>query len=326
VKILTNLKKTISRRQFIGMSCLGAAATGGWWVSGSNRFAARFIRDRFTETGKSVNAAPLRPDPAAWNSNAITVSWLGHATALINFYGFTILTDPALFNRIGANIGIGTLGPKRLVAPALTPKELPKLDLVLLSHAHMDHFDFPTLNALPSSAPVVTAKSTADLFGGTQFKQVNELRWGQSTRIDSPVGSLNIQAFQVNHWGARWRRDTYRGYNGYILEREGRKIIFGGDTAYCSGFADLRSKGPFDIAIMPIGSYAPWTCSHCTPEQALWMANAAHAKYLVPIHHRTFKLGKEGPVEPLERLQVALQSEPERIAIRDIGGTFTLAA
>lgn len=124
--------------------------------------------------------------------------------------------------------------------------------------------------------------------------------------------------------GARWRRDTYRGYNGYVIEREGKKILFGGDTAFSDSFAELRDKGPFEIAIMPIGAYRPWICSHCTPEQAVAMANAAGAKYFVPIHHRTFHLGREGPIEPFERLRTALCHEPERIALGEIGETFSV--
>jgi L-ascorbate metabolism protein UlaG (beta-lactamase superfamily) len=319
------LNNKLSRRHFLGLSCLGAAASGAWWVTRSNQFAARTIRNQISETGRAITPAPHQPNPAKWNSNRITVSWLGHSTVLINFFGFNILTDPVLGDRIGAHIGIGTIGPKRLVAPALTPAQLPKIDLVLLSHAHMDHLDFGTIKALRHASPLVTAHATTDLFAGTQFSAVKELRWGQSTQVENENGSLKVQAFEVNHWGARWRRDSYRGYNGYILEREGRKILFGGDTAYCSSFADLRSKGPFDVAIMPIGAYAPWTCSHCTPEQAVWMANAARSQYFVPIHHRTFRLGKEGPVQPFERLQAALSSEPDRIAIREIGQTFTMA-
>ena len=87
-------------------------------------------------------------------------------------------------------------------------------------------------------------------------------------------------------------------------------------------FRPLRKKGPFDLAIMPIGSYKPWVHSHCTPEQAVTMANQAGAEYFLPIHHKTFVLGKEGPTEPMQRLEAAL--ERDRIALRDIGQTFRL--
>ena len=93
----------------------------------------------------------------------MTLAWLGHATVLLNFYGVTILTDPALFPRIGIRLPGFTIGPKRLTAPALTVHELPKIDIVLLSHAHFDHFDLRTLHRFDNSTMVVTAPRTRDL-------------------------------------------------------------------------------------------------------------------------------------------------------------------
>ena len=150
------------------------------------------------------------------------------------------------------------MGPKRLIAPALTVEQLPKIDLVLLSHAHFDHFDMPTLKALPAGSKAVTAKNTGDLLAGTSLKGATELAWGEKASIKTAHGEVDVEAFEVKHWGARWRRDTYRGYNGYMLSREGKKIIFGGDTANTDSFRPLRSKGPFEVAIMPIGSYKPF--------------------------------------------------------------------
>jgi L-ascorbate metabolism protein UlaG (beta-lactamase superfamily) len=134
---------------------------------------------------------------------------------------------------------------------------------------------------------------------------------------------VEVEAYEVKHWGARWRHDSYRGYNGYILSREGKKIIFGGDTAWSESFRSLRGKGPFDLAIMPIGAYHPWIQSHCTPEEAVRMANDAGAKHFLPVHFKTFAFGREGVAEPMERLQAAI--EPERIGWQDIGQTFSMS-
>jgi L-ascorbate metabolism protein UlaG (beta-lactamase superfamily) len=261
------------------------------------------------------------PSPQSWDPNAITAAWLGHATVLIGFYGFNILTDPALFTRIGASTCAGTVGPKRLTAAALRPNQLPPVDLVLLSHAHMDHLDLATLRALPGRPQVVTAHDTQDLLAHTPFQRPAALRWGDRVRVSSPAGDAEIQAFEVKHWGARWRYDSYRGYNGYVICREGVKIIFGGDTAWTQSFRSLRRAGPYELAIMPIGAYEPWVCSHCTPEQAVRMVNDAGASYLLPMHFKTFAFGREGVAAPLTRLEAAL--EPERIGWREIGQTFT---
>jgi L-ascorbate metabolism protein UlaG (beta-lactamase superfamily) len=128
----------------------------------------------------------------------------------------------------------------------------------------------------------------------------------------------------VKHWGARKRRDMYRGYNGYLLKRNGRHIIFAGDTAMTDSFAGLRRYGEIDLAIMSIGAYNPWIRSHCTPEQAVEMADAAGARFIVPVHHQTFRLSFEPLREPIERFEAALGKTPGRIALREIGETFML--
>jgi len=120
------------------------------------------------------------------------------------------------------------------------------------------------------------------------------------------------------------QRDTCRGYNGYLFEREGRRVIFAGDTALTDSFGDLRERGRIDLAIMSIGAYNPWIRSHCTPEQAIEMANAAGAEFIMPVHHQTFRLSFEPFREPIERFENALRHQPERIALREIGETFVL--
>ena len=295
----------------------------GLWSGCSAPLGARAVRGFFAESCRPVLTPKLKPRPRFWDPNTITASWLGHSTVLIGFYGFNILTDPALFRRIGADTRLGTLGPKRLVAPALRPQELPPLDLVLLSHAHMDHMDLATLRALPSRPRCVTAHSTEDLLLGTKLSSPVALRWGEKTCVSTSNGDAEVTAFEVKHWGARWRHDKYRGYNGYVVGREGKKIIFGGDTAWTESFGSLRGAGPFEFAIMPIGAYEPWICSHCTPEQAVRMTNDAGAAYLLPIHFKTFAFGREGILEPLVRLDKVLESG--RLGWREVGETFVCA-
>ena len=139
-------------------------------------------------------------------------------------------------------------------------------------------------------------------------------------------GVLRVRAFPVRHWGARLQTDSYRGYNGYVLERNGHAIIFGGDSAMTDTFAALRQRRPFDLAIMAIGAYNPWIRAHSTPEEAVQMANAAGADHIMPVHHQTFRLSVEPFREPIERFEAALEHEPERIALRAIGETFRIPA
>ncbi|MGB8352903.1 MAG: MBL fold metallo-hydrolase [Chthoniobacteraceae bacterium] len=288
------------------------------------RLPWRIFRQLCADCTRNIEPAPHKPDPRQWKDDALTASWLGHSTVLINFYGVNILTDPVFGARVGIRIPPFTIGPKRYVHPALEIGELPRIDLVLLSHAHMDHFDLPSLRKLDRNCTVVTAKATADLLKGISFKKIIELDWDNTISVDSAAGEVKVTAFQVRHWGARMQHDDHRGFNGYLLERNGHRICITGDTAFTPLFKKLRTEKPIDLMLAPIGAYHPWVTSHCTPEEAIEMANMAGAKYLMPIHHQTFKLSWEPMTEPIQRFQKALQDEPHRIALTEIGQTFIL--
>src|SRR5262245_8896605 len=240
----------------------------------------------------SIPLAPHRPSPATWPDDRLTATWLGHATVLFNLLGSRILTDPVLESRIGIGRGRAKLGPRRLVQPALRPRELPQLDLLLLSHAHMDHTDLGTLRALPRDLPVVVQRGNRDLV--RRFRNVTELDWGQTVE----VAGLEVESFQVRHWGARMVTDKHRGYGGYLVRKAGRAVAFAGDTAYTNLLGRLRSRGPIDLAILPIGAYDPWIYNHASPEEAWRMFRELGADYLLPVHHSTFRLSREPIEEP----------------------------
>jgi L-ascorbate metabolism protein UlaG (beta-lactamase superfamily) len=288
------------------------------------RWVGHLWREWTIESWRAIAPAYAKPEPLKWNDAQVTAAWIGHATVLINFFGIKILTDPVLFPRIGIRLPGLTIGPKRLTAPALEFHELPKIDVVFLSHAHFDHFDLRTLHRFDKDTSVITAPKTADLLRWTRLRDITELRWGERKSVNTPAGAVTIGAFQVKHWGARTQRDIYRGYNGYLIERNGRRILFAGDTAMTDSFAKLPQRGGIDLAIMSIGAYNPWIHSHCTPEQAVEMATAAGAQFILPVHHQTFRLSFEPLREPIERFQVALRETPERIALREIGEAFVL--
>jgi len=229
-----------------------------------------------------------------------------------------------LFARIGIRLPFLTIGPKRLTEPALAFAELPPIDLILLSHAHFDHIDRRTLKLFPESTRVITASRTRDLLRGTKFCEVIELGWNESVLLTPRGRALEIRAFQPKHWGARLQYDVQRGYNSYVILRNNRRIIYGSDTANTDAFAKLNDGEPYDLAIMGIGAYDPWIWAHSTPEQAVAMADAAGADFIMPVHHQTFRLSVEPFREPIERFTRALAKSPERIALREIGQTFIL--
>jgi len=279
------------------------------------------IQQRKREQRFSTQPAKHRPEPATWRDNAVTLSWLGHATLLINFHGIRIITDPVFVESIGIRVlGVITVGPKRLVHCALTPAELPPLDLIVQSHAHLDHLDVRSWKQLPRRPAVVMAAKNSRHIRHLGFSNVTELHWGETTE----VAGVRVTAVEVRHWGERFPWSAWHGYNAYLLERNGTTILFGGDTAYTESICRACEGHKIDIAILPIGGYEPWIQSHASPEQAWEMAQRIRSDYLVPIHHQTFILSYEPPDEPLRRVLDAAGDQAERVVLREIGQTFVL--
>jgi L-ascorbate metabolism protein UlaG (beta-lactamase superfamily) len=286
-----------------------ASAPGIW--EGYNRQRRRVVQD-----------APFKPRPKLWPNAGLHAAWLGHSTVLLQLDGFTILTDPVLGEKCGVDMGPVTVGLKRLVRPAMAIEDLPPIDLILLSHAHFDHFDRRTLRLLQNrGTAVVTASLTSDLLRVRKFKSVHELGWGEKVR----VGPVTVRGIEVRHWGARVRTDAYRGYNGYLIEAAERRIVFGGDTAFTDSFRTIRSAKPVDLAILPVGAYNPWIHVHCNPEQAWKMAQDCRAEFVLPVHHQTFQLSREPYFEPIERCLAGAASHPERVVVQRIGQEWSLA-
>jgi L-ascorbate metabolism protein UlaG (beta-lactamase superfamily) len=301
--------------------------TGALGLTGSLAYAAYRAAPAFwgrfaEDMGREIAPAPNRPNVSEWPDKGLYAAWLGHSTVLLKIDGFTILTDPVLGDKAGIDLRLFTLGVKRLVEPAVDLAGLPKIDLILSSHAHMDHLDTPTLGALESKdTHVVMAHATSDLVRVKRYGSVQELRWGSRTR----VGPASVRAFEVNHWGARMRTDTYRGYNGYLLDVGRWRVLFAGDTADTDKFRALHDSRGIDLAIIPIGAYNPWIWYHCNPEQAWRMGNEAGVELFLPVHHQTFTLSREPNREPIERFLNAAGSSASRILWRDIGGEVRLS-
>jgi L-ascorbate metabolism protein UlaG (beta-lactamase superfamily) len=273
-------------------------------------------RTRWLDHLNAPPPPPRSPDLTNWHEQSLGAAWLGHATVLLRLGGMTILTDPVLCNRVGIGLGLITGGPRRHVAPALAIRELPPIDLMLISHAHYDHLDRPTLVKLDKNIPVITAGGTFDLIRDLGFRTIAELRWGESTSLRG----VTVTAQKVAHWGARTFFDKHRGYNAYLIEAGKHRILYGGDTAFQDYFKEL---GRVDLAVLGIGGYNPYLASHATPEQAWAMANHLNADYLLPMHHSTFRLSHEPTREPIERLLTVAGKDTDRITMTEVGGQWT---
>lgn len=260
------------------------------------------------------------------NPHEIRARWIGHATVWLDIGGFRIITDPVLFDAFGVSLLGTTFGPRRLTPPAVRVDDLPRPDLVLLSHAHMDHMDRATLEAIaerfPGQVDVITATRTSDVIDDLQWKSLNEMEWGESATL----GGTTLRALQVKHNGwrlpgeacrANGQPRTGRSYNGYLIERNGVRIVFGGDTAYTKLLG--KQVRNVDLAIMPIGAYNPYPETHCTPEESVAMAVDMKARFFMPIHHSTFRQSQEPIAEPLARLRLALSQTAMQVAATTVG-------
>jgi len=242
------------------------------------------------------------------------VCWLGHCSVLLKLGSHTVLTDPVFSRRIGVRIGPLTVGPKRLAAE-IDVRSLPPVDLLLVSHAHFDHLDVPTLKALASkSTRVLTAAGTARLIP-RGYGEVAALKWEQQVSIDG----IDIAAMRPAHWGARTAWDRHRGFNSYVIDgaassAERQRVLFAGDTAMTDTFAALAAEGlpQIDLGIFGIGAYQPWVDAHATPEQVVDMAERARVDALLPVHHSTFRLSDEPMDEPMVRLSEAVRAAADR--------------
>ncbi|MCC6427826.1 MAG: MBL fold metallo-hydrolase [Phycisphaerales bacterium] len=285
-------------------------------VSGARSASRRYPRELWQSLrnggghGKWSQVTPATRDALSQLAQCkLGATWLGHATHLIRMNEELFLSDPVLSDRIGPRIGRFSIGLGRLSPAPAAPGDLPRFGTLLISHAHFDHLDRPTLAALASpDISVVTSAGTRQLIP-VGFGRVIELDWGDS--LD--VGSARLTAIRPAHWGARRALDRARGYNSYLIESRSekqRRILFGGDTAMTNAFDGLG----LDLAIMGIGGYQPWLHAHANPEQVWEMVEKMRADRVLPMHHSTFPLSEEPMGEPLERLMTAAGRSCERIA------------
>lgn len=251
---------------------------------------------------------PLFPE---LKESEIGITWIGHASFLIQTQGMNILIDP--------NWAKWLKVIKRMKHPGIDLHDLPQIDLVLVTHAHFDHLDRKTLREVADAQPIVVPFEVGNLVHDLGFNSVHELQYWESYRH----GPLKITLTPCHHWGARMLHDSHRGFGGYVIEVNGRSIFHCGDTAYFDGFREIGERLPIELALLPIGAYDPPSGRevHMNPEEAVNAFRELNADKLIPMHYGSFRLGYEPLNEPPERLLASAREHgiEERIFVMTEG-------
>ncbi|MBU6410974.1 MAG: MBL fold metallo-hydrolase, partial [Verrucomicrobia bacterium] len=242
----------------------------------SNHFApGRFFRELVWKALLTPRTGVCqRPVFPKLKHGEIAVTWIGHASFLVQFTDLNVLIDPNFANWIFLL--------KRIKRSGFRIGDLPPIDLVLLTHAHFDHFHKPTLRRLPHPKIGVMPWGVGDLARNLGFERIIELEWWESFSQHD----WKVTLTPGKHWGARTLRDSHRGYGGFVLEHQGRKIYHAGDSAYFDGFLEIGTKLGPQIALLPIGAYHPESFRHVHmgPDEAVKVFKELRAEWLVPMH------------------------------------------
>jgi len=270
-------------------------------------FFARMVLRRFGHD-------PGPPSPAVPNDGAFlrenaghsvpTVTWIGHATVLVQMDHGTFLTDPT-WNTIASPVSFA--GPRRFVPPGVALERLPPIDFVVLSHSHYDHTDLPTLRRLADGRTRFLAPlGLGALLRDAGIAPVEELDWWDVTR----VGALEVHCVPAQHWSQRGLTDRDETlWSGWVVVGPTRRFYYAGDTGYFAGFREIGERlGPFGLAAVPIGAYEPAAMMrvfHLDPEEAVAAALDARAERVLGVHWGTFELTLEPLDEPPRRFHAA---------------------
>jgi N-acyl-phosphatidylethanolamine-hydrolysing phospholipase D len=289
-----------------------------------------FMRRALTTIVGRADAPPRRENDGAFlrrnaGHSVPTVTWIGHATVLVQMGHATFLTDPTWS---GTASPLRWLGPRRFVAPGVALDALPPIDFVVISHNHYDHLDLPTLQALAARRPATrfyVPAGNGALLREAGIVRVHELDWGDT----ASEGALTIHCLPAQHWSQRGLGDRREAlWASWAVTGGGRRLYFGGDSGYAPHFEAIgRALGPFDLAALPIGAYephammAPW---HLNPEEAVRAGNDLRASRLFGMHFGTFDLSDEPLAEPARRFRAAgatADREPDQLWLLDVGET-----
>ncbi|RHW18326.1 Zn-dependent hydrolase [Sphingomonas gilva] len=272
-------------------------------------------------------ATPRAKPPARVDGEAMLVTWIGHATVLIQTQGLNILTDPIWAETAGP-FGFG---PARVTRPGVALADLPRIDLIVVSHNHYDHMDLPTLKTLwARDRPAIVTSLGNDAILRSAGVEATALDWGASVPVRPGIA---VHVTRNHHWGSRWFADRNRAlWSSFVVRLPGGNIFFAGDTGYGDGRwpAEATALGLVRLAIIPIGAFRfvpgqMGTGSHIGPIEAVKVHEGLGSPVSLPIHWGTFRLSFEAfdtPPRMLSALMRCTGNDSARFAPRVIGRPF----
>lgn len=274
------------------------------------------LRRRARQFSRLVRHSALTPRsgsvrrPLLTQNGELGVTFIGHAGFFLQMGGHNLVIDP--------NFARWLFVLKRLREPGVKVRDLPPIDVVLVTHAHFDHLNRPSLRAIVRATlrqtgrrpMIVVPRHVGDLVWDLGFHRIVELDWWQEHREDT----LAITHVPARHWGARVLHDRHRGFGGYVVQAGKHSVYHAGDSAYFGGFREIGERLKPELALLPIGAYQPdsFRNVHCSPQDAVRAFRDLGARWMVPMHYGTFRLAQEPLDEPLELLDAEARARGVR--------------
>ena len=288
-----------------------------------------FFLRRVSTYFRDGDGAPLRvANDGQWlraNTEKASITWVGHATFVVQMHGQTFLTDP-IWSDVPSPVSVA--GPRRFVHPGIRQQDLPPIDFVLISHNHYDHLDLPTLKMLAqrdSETLFIVPEGNAATLSRAGIENVREFNWGDELELNG----LTVHCLPSQHWSKRSLGDTNKAlWASWAVTGPDKRFYHAGDTGYFPGFQTIgKHLQGFDLAAVPIGAYAPremMRASHMNPEEAVQAARDLNARNMVGMHFGTFDLSDEPLDEPPRRFRQAAARQgvaPGSVWIMRVGET-----
>lgn len=246
------------------------------------------------KSGTRPDEPPVFP---SLSPGQLCLTWIGHASFLIQSHTTNILVDPNWANWLFVI--------RRLRHAGLTSDQLPNIDLVLITHAHFDHLSRGSLRQVAHKQPIVVPHGVGNLVHNLGFRKVHELKWWDEVKFPG----IRVTFVPARHWGARTITDRHRNYGGYVIQlgKKKRTVYHCGDSAYFDGFKEIGRRLSPEISLLPIGSYQSpsFREHHMSPEQALKAFVELRSQTFIPMHWGTYPLSYEASHEPPQRLMKA---------------------